>query len=117
MQITIINGAQFGDEGKGKVSYYLSKNTDVCIRCNGGSNAEHTFMHLNETYRFRMLPSGMLNGCTCVLTGNVILGVRWFESDINQIEEKLGKVGSQLIISSNAHLALPEHIDRDSNKK
>ena len=59
--VDVVLGSFFGDEGKGKVIDYLSKDADISVRCTGGSNAEHTVEVDKKKYAFRMIPSGILN--------------------------------------------------------
>ena len=114
MHITIVNGAHWGDEGKGKICHYLSQQTDVSVRCNGGSNAGHQVVIGNESISFRMLPIGIVNGNMGLITGEVVLGCDWLLRDIKIAEEKLGSISERLLISENAHVVLPQHRQRDT---
>lgn len=114
MKITIVNGAQWGDEGKGKLTHSLATQHDICVRCNGGSNAEHTFFHAGEIFKFRLLPIGLMQGNTAIISDNVVIGCDWLASDIKQAEKILGNLEGKLLISSNAHIVLPVHRERDA---
>ena len=70
MSCTVIVGTQFGDEGKGKIVDYYSDNVDIIVRYNGGANAGHTVVIGNETFAFRLLPSGVLRSDKIVVLGH-----------------------------------------------
>lgn len=109
--ITII-GTQWGDEGKGKVIDFLSKNVSYVVKSNGGNNAGHTIVIDNKKYQLRLLPSGFLNANIISVLGNgVVIDV---ESLFNEIDvmKKFNEHNNQskrLIISANAHLVAPYH--------
>ncbi len=114
MPATIILGGQWGDEGKGKLTDTLASTAQMVVRANGGSNAGHTVVVGSETYKFHLIPSGILNpGCTCVIAAGTVVNP---ESLLRELDE-LGSRGidlSNLRISDRAHLLLPYHpiIDR-----
>ena len=72
MNVVVI-GAQWGDEGKGKIVDFLAENTKVVVRYSGGANAGHTIVHAGETYKLHLIPSGILYPDTAVVLGT---GVR-----------------------------------------
>lgn len=109
METTIISGAQFGDEGKGKVCYHLSKNSDISIRCSGGTNAEHTFMHNGSMLKFRILPIGIINGNIAIITGNVVINCTILLEEIKKAKSIIGDISGRLFISENADIILPKH--------
>ena len=71
--ITSIIGAQFGDEGKGKITDYLSENTELVVRWSGGSNAGHTIQVNNKQYKLRLVPSGVFQNKQLLISGNCIV--------------------------------------------
>ncbi len=114
MPVTVVVGAQWGDEGKGKIVDLLSQNSDIVARYQGGANAGHTIVRDGETSILHLIPSGIFNpDCVCILgTGMVIDPVQL----MNEIEEldKLGvQVEGRLFISHRAHLIMPYHKVRD----
>ena len=66
-QVIAVIGGQWGDEGKGKIVDFLSEDADYCIRFQGGSNAGHTIIFNGNTYKLRLMPSGVLRGAKGVL--------------------------------------------------
>jgi adenylosuccinate synthase len=116
MPCSVIVGAQWGDEGKGKIVDCLAERADVVARYQGGNNAGHTLVLGDETYKLRLVPSGVLwPGTLCVLGNGCVL-------DPEVLIEELDGLGARgidlsgLRISSNAHLIMPWHriIDADS---
>ena len=74
MSSVVVIGAQWGDEGKGKIVDYLAQKADAVVRYSGGSNAGHTVVVNNVSYKLRLLPSGILYpGKTCVLGNGVVI--------------------------------------------
>ncbi|RYF11550.1 MAG: adenylosuccinate synthase, partial [Deltaproteobacteria bacterium] len=74
MPAVIIVGAQWGDEGKGKITDYLAQHADAVVRYQGGNNAGHTIVVDGSTYKFHLIPSGMLyNDKVCVLGNGVVI--------------------------------------------
>ena len=74
MPSIVIVGAQWGDEGKGKVVDLLAENADVVVRFQGGNNAGHTIVRDDETFKFHLIPSGILYpGKTCVIGNGVVI--------------------------------------------
>ena len=74
MSTVVISGAQWGDEGKGKIVDYLAQQADTVVRFQGGSNAGHTVTAGGVEYKLRLLPSGILyKGTTCVIGNGVVV--------------------------------------------
>ena len=112
--VTVV-GAQWGDEGKGKIVDWLSEKADVIVRFQGGHNAGHTLVVDGVTYKLNLLPSGMVRKNKISIIGNGVVIDPWALLDeINQIE-KLGiKITSKnLYIAENATLILPLHRELD----
>jgi len=112
--VTVV-GAQWGDEGKGKIVDWLSEKADVIVRFQGGHNAGHTLVVDGVTYKLKLLPSGIVRKNKISIIGNGVVIDPWALLDeINQIE-KLGiKITSKnLYIAENATLILPLHRELD----
>ncbi len=108
MSSLAVIGAQFGDEGKGKIVDFLAQKADVIVRFNGGSNAGHTVMVGEKTYKFHLIPSGSLYPEKTLLIGNgcvVDPEVAWEE--ILMVEREKGKIN--LTISERAHVVFSYH--------
>jgi adenylosuccinate synthase len=106
---TVIVGAQWGDEGKGKIVDLLAERFEIVARYQGGSNAGHTVVVGDETFKFRLLPSGILDpGKICVLGNGVVLDPATLCEELDELESR-GRTTSGLRISGNAHLVMPWH--------
>src|SRR5467141_427064 len=110
MANTILIGAQWGDEGKGKIIDVLTSNADVIVRSQGGNNAGHTIVHGDSTYILHLIPSGILRrGKVCVIGNGVVVDPLALVAEIEQLR-KLGiKIDNNLLISDCAHLVMPYH--------
>ena len=110
MSVKIIVGAQWGDEGKGKVVDILSKDTDIVARYQGGANAGHTVVVGDRTYILHLVPSGIFHpNVTCVIGNGVVVDPIALFNEINQIRDLGIDIKSRILISHNAHLVLPYH--------
>lgn len=115
----VIIGAQWGDEGKGKIVDILAKDTDIVVRYQGGSNAGHTVINDRGTYIFHLIPSGILyRGTTCVIGNGVVVDPGALIEEMDQIQGKGIAIGKNFVVSQRAHLILPYHkaIDRASEQ-
>ena len=106
MPATVIVGAQWGDEGKGKIVDLLAQSSDVVCRYQGGPNAGHTVIVGGETFKFRHLPSGILSGKVSVLGAGCVVDPAVLLEEIDGLEER-GVSAEPLRISGNAHLIMP----------
>jgi adenylosuccinate synthase len=108
----IVVGAQFGDEGKAKVTDLLAKNADVVVRYQGGCNAGHTVVVDGETYKFHLIPSGALYQKTCIMGPGMVIDPERFLSEV----EALGNLISvdKLRVSTTAHVTMPYHLMIDA---
>jgi adenylosuccinate synthase len=116
MPCSVIVGAQWGDEGKGKIVDLLAERADVVARYQGGNNAGHTVVLGDETYKLRLVPSGILYpGTTCVLGNGCVIDPEILVEELDGLEQR-GIATDGLRISGNAHLIMPWHriIDADS---
>ena len=111
-------GAQFGDEGKGKIIDFLAEKADVVARFNGGNNAGHTIRVGNETTILHLIPSGILHKSKINIIGNgVVVDPKVLMEEIENLRKKGIKVApDNLIVSENAHTILEKHIKEDKEK-
>jgi adenylosuccinate synthase len=108
--ITVIIGAQWGDEGKAKFIDYLSSKFDIVARYGGGANAGHTVNYQGQKYIFHLVPSGLLHAQSEGLIGNgVVLDFDYFQEEIADLEKRGLDVLSRLYLSDAMHLILPFH--------
>ncbi len=111
-QLTIIVGAQWGDEGKGKITDYFAENADFVARFQGGNNAGHTIIVDNNTYKLHLIPSGVLYSHTTSIIGNgVVVDPKVLLSEIKELEER--GISVNLKASNRAHVIMPYHITMD----
>src|SRR4026209_3066026 len=101
-------GAQWGDEGKGKVVDLLTPGFDIVARYQGGHNAGHTVYVGGTKFVLRLLPSGILHsGVTCVIGNGVVVDPQALFAEIDELESAGIAVGDRLVLSDKAHLILP----------
>ena len=113
MKNTVVVGAQWGDEGKAKITDLLAEYADVIIRYQGGCNAGHTVVANNETYKFHLIPSGVLYGNKfCFIGAGTVIHPETFLKETQELVER-GVSLSTLKISPLASITLPYHIDID----
>jgi len=106
----VIVGAQWGDEGKGKIVDLLAGRADLVIRFQGGNNAGHTIVRDGETWKFHLIPSGILHaGVTCAVGNGVVVDPKVLTDEIDGLRAK-GVDLSGLRVSANAHLIMPYHL-------
>jgi adenylosuccinate synthase len=110
----VIVGAQWGDEGKGKITDLLAERADVVVRFQGGNNAGHTIVRDGEEFKFHLIPSGILHpDKICVIGNGVVLDPRILLGEIDGLRRRGIDVGN-LRISANAHLIMPYHVLLDT---
>jgi len=108
-------GAQWGDEGKGKVVDFLAKDADIITRYQGGNNAGHTVVVGEEEYIFHLLPSGILHpDKKCVIGNGVVLSPKVLFEEIDHLRQRGVYVGDNLAISDRAHVIMPYHLLMES---
>lgn len=111
MASVVIVGAQWGDEGKGKIVDLLTRYADIVVRFQGGNNAGHTIVLKGEKFVFHLVPSGLLyENKTCVIGNGVVLDPAVLISEISELKKRgYLKDDAQLMVSEGAHLILPYH--------
>jgi adenylosuccinate synthase len=110
----VIVGAQWGDEGKGKITDLLADQTDVIVRFQGGNNAGHTIVRDGETFKFHLIPSGILHpGKISVIGNGVVIDPEVLTGEIDGLRRR-GIDVSGLKLSANAHLIMPYHVMLDT---
>src|SRR5687767_10922814 len=104
MPAIVLVGAQWGDEGKGKATDLLGGGVDYVVRYQGGNNAGHTVVIVDQTYALHLLPSGILTpGCIPVIANGVVVDPGVLLEEIRGLDER-GVDTSRLLLSANAHL-------------
>ncbi|MBF0503921.1 MAG: adenylosuccinate synthase [Candidatus Omnitrophica bacterium] len=111
MMNLVVVGAQWGDEGKGKLIDILSESVDITVRYQGGNNAGHTVIVGNKEYVFHLIPSAILRPeKICVIGNGVVIDPKALLEEIDSLKKRgLPMKGAQLKISANAHVVMPYH--------
>jgi adenylosuccinate synthase len=110
----VIVGAQWGDEGKGKITDLLAEEADAVVRFQGGNNAGHTIVRNGEEWKLHLIPSGILYpGKLCVIGNGVVIDPKVLIEELDALRTRRVDVGG-LRISANAHLIMPYHLLLDS---
>ena len=110
MPVVAIVGAQWGDEGKGKVVDMISENAQVVVRFSGGDNAGHTVINPSGEFKLHLVPSGIFYpGVTCVIGNGVVVNPAKLIDEIDALNE-CGVDTGRLVISDRAHIVMPYHI-------
>ncbi|MBR9699655.1 adenylosuccinate synthetase [Candidatus Woesearchaeota archaeon] len=118
VQTLIIVGGQWGDEGKGKIVDFLTEKADVIVRFAGGNNAGHTVVVGEKTYKFHLIPSGIIHkGKLNIISNGTVLDPDVLVSEIKTLENMDFDIGKSLIISSSAHTILEKHRVEDNPEK
>jgi len=116
----VVVGAQWGDEGKGKIVDVLAESADLVVRYQGGANAGHTVVNGNDEFILHQIPSGILHPTTrCAIGNGVVLDPETLVAEMEELERRGIAVGGRLLVSDRAHIVLPYHklIDRASERK
>lgn len=119
MAVIIIVGAQWGDEGKGKIVDVLTEKADGVARYQGGHNAGHTVVIKDEKFVLHIIPSGILHkGKTCIIGNGVVVDPASLIEEIDGLKKRGIEVGENLFLSKNAHLIMPYHtaIEREQER-
>ena len=111
-KITAIVGAQWGDEGKGKITDFFAGESDYVVRFHGGNNAGHTVIVEGNTFKLHLIPSGIIYGGPMSIIGNgVVVDPKVLLDEIEYIEGK--GIDPRLMVSDRAHVIMPYHIELD----
>jgi len=114
---TVVIGAQWGDEGKGKIVDYLAEKADVIVRFSGGANAGHTIVKDGEEFALHLVPSGILYpGKTVILGSAMVINPEALFEEIAMLEKRGVETAGRILISDRAHLVLPGYIALDKAK-
>jgi len=115
---TVVVGAQWGDEGKGKIVDLLAQRADLVCRYQGGPNAGHTIVVGDETFKIRATPSGVISGKLSVIGAGCVVDPEVLIGELDDLETR-GIDTSVIVVSGNAHLIMPWHIaiDRASERR
>ncbi len=119
MSVIVIVGAQWGDEGKGKIVDVLTEKADAVARYQGGHNAGHTVVINNEKFVLHIIPSGILHkGKTCIIGNGVVVEPKSLIEEMDGLIKRGIDVGKNLFLSRSAHLIMPYHaaIEREQER-
>jgi len=105
----VVVGAQWGDEGKGKIVDVLAERADLVVRYQGGANAGHTVHTSSGEFVLHQIPSGILQGAVCVVGNGVVLDPETFFTELDTLTARGVKLEHKLFVSDRAHLTLPYH--------
>jgi len=115
MPVIVVVGAQWGDEGKGKIVDVLTEKADIVARYQGGHNAGHTVVINNRKFVLHLIPSGILHKNTvCIIGNGVVVEPKALIGEITDLKKRGIPVSDNLLISRNAHLIMPYHLALDS---
>ncbi len=114
MAATCVVGLQWGDEAKGKIVDLLTHRHDYVVRYNGGANAGHTVVSAGKTYKFSLLPTGILHPhLRSVIANGVVVNPARFLQEVNELRGAGIPVGDNLVLSNHAHLIFPYHSEEE----
>ncbi len=110
----VVIGAQWGDEGKGKIVDYLASDADLIVRFSGGANAGHTLVNQGKTYKVHLIPSGILYEDKTVLLGSgMVIDPESLFDELNELSTQGVNWKGRVFISSRAHIVFPEYKEQD----
>ncbi len=113
MPVVVLVGAQWGDEGKGKITDFLASQAEMVVRTTGGNNAGHTVVVGDEEFKVHLVPSGVLYPATlCIIANGVVIDPKVLIDEIDSLLAK-GVTVDNLRISANAHVIMPYHVRLD----
>src|SRR5579884_3323910 len=109
----VIVGAQWGDEGKGKITDLLAQRANAVVRFQGGNNAGHTIVRKGQTWKLHLIPSGILHRRKlCVIVNGVVIDPKVLTDELDELSRRRVDISS-LRVSANAHLIMPYHLMLD----
>lgn len=109
----VVVGSQWGDEGKGKITDYLSSKADYVVRYQGGNNAGHTIEFNNQKFALRLIPSGIFNAKCVVLGNGMVINPKALLEEMKYLNDA-GINTDSIVVSDRAHVTLPYHIEIDA---
>ncbi|HLB32689.1 MAG: adenylosuccinate synthase [Verrucomicrobia bacterium RIFCSPHIGHO2_12_FULL_41_10] len=113
MPVTIVNGGQFGDEGKGKIVDLIAPHFDLGVRPTAGDNAGHTVVARGQTIKIRLTPSAIIAGTPVIIGDDVMINPLTLASEIKTLKAAGIAADDLLTVSTNAHIVLPYHVYLD----
>ena len=113
MPATVIVGAQWGDEGKGKIVDLLAQDADLVCRYQGGPNAGHTIVVAGETYKIRQIPTGIVAGKACAIGAGCVVDPQVLIDELDDLESRGHATAGVVFLSGNAHVIMPWHVALD----
>jgi adenylosuccinate synthase len=114
---TVIVGAQWGDEGKGKIVDLLAQDSDLVCRYQGGPNAGHTIVVGDETYKIRQIPTGIVAGKPSAIGAGCVVDPAVLIAELDDLEARGHVTEGRLFVSGNAHLVMPWHVALDGARE
>jgi adenylosuccinate synthase len=114
---TVIVGAQWGDEGKGKIVDLLAQDSDLVCRYQGGPNAGHTIVVGDETYKIRQIPTGIIRGKACAIGAGCVIDPDVLIAEVDELEARGLRTEGLLFVSGNAHVIMPWHVALDGARE
>ena len=117
MPATVIVGAQWGDEGKGKIVDLLAQDSDLVCRYQGGPNAGHTIVVGEETYKIRQIPSGIVQGKASAIGAGCVVDPSVVIAELDDLEARGHETAGLVFVSGNAHLIMPWHVALDGARE
>lgn len=110
----VVIGAQWGDEGKGKIVDYLSEDAEIVVRFSGGANAGHTIVHNDVTYKLHLVPSGIIDPTKKVYLGNaMVIDIESLFNELDTIKKQGINWEGRIFISDRAHIVFPSYKQKD----
>lgn len=110
MSVTVVIGAQWGDEAKGKLVDLLSEDADIVARFNGGDNAGHTVVNAFGTFKLRLIPNGFANPhTTCIIGPGVVVNLATLSEEVRSLQESGIDLAGRLWVSPRCHVVMPYH--------
>jgi adenylosuccinate synthase len=114
---TVIVGAQWGDEGKGKIVDLLAQQSDLVCRYQGGPNAGHTIVVEDETYKIRQIPSGIVAGKPSAIGAGCVVDPAVLIAELDELGARGHRTEGLVFVSGNAHLVMPWHVALDGARE
>ena len=109
----VVVGSQWGDEGKGKVTDYLSSKADIVVRYQGGNNAGHSIEFGGKKFALKLIPSGVFSGHQVILANGMVINPKALIEEMHYLNEN-GVSTDQILISDRALVILPYHMEIDA---